>query len=85
MIQKINLPQIIKSNKDQITKNFINEKAAIGHINETKGMEFKGFNVEFYPEDVEKMKLMNQAEENAFKLRLKFNKRYIIPDYNKVN
>ena len=40
-------------------------------------LEFKAVQIEFYPEDIEKMKGMTQAEQNSYKLRLKLQGKYI--------
>ncbi len=40
-------------------------------------LEFKAIQIEFYPEDVEKMKTMTQSEANAYKLKLKIQGKYI--------
>ncbi len=40
-------------------------------------LEFKAIKIEFYPEDIEKMKGMSLAEENSYKLQLKLQGRYI--------
>ncbi len=68
--------------KTDVNKAALKEKYLKNLESETQNMEFHAHSIEFYPEDIEKMKNMSIAEENAYKLRLKFNNRYIIPDYS---
>lgn len=45
---------------------------------ETNNLEFKTRRVEFFPEDVEKMKNMTLEEQNDFMLKLKIARRYTV-------
>ncbi|GEM_PF-2166693 len=43
---------------------------------ETKNLEFKTYKVQFYPDDIEKMKKMNEEESLKYMAYLKKNNRY---------
>ena len=44
---------------------------------EAKNLQFKAYDIQFAPEDVEKMKNMSLEEENAYILKLKQEGRYV--------
>ncbi len=44
---------------------------------ETKNLQFTAYDIQFAPEDVEKMKHMSLEEENAYILKLKQEGRYV--------
>ncbi len=83
LIQRFNPEEISSLAISKLERAAQSEKKHLQDLaNETKNMEFHSVPIKFYPDDVEKMRGMSLAEENAYKLQLKFNKRYIIPNYS---
>lgn len=58
-------------------KNTIGENIKKRYNSETTGMIFKSTKIEFYDEDLEKMKNMTLSESNSYKLNLKIAGKYI--------